>query len=136
LFTGYYVCVVADSNEQIGRQISRSQFAQASHVVVATQATGHWLLEKAIEDAGIERQVAVRVPSFLGLAEIIANSDLIALAPVHLARIMARNGGIRVLKVPIPLPSYLVKQYWHERFHRDPGNRWLRGVVSEVFRQA
>jgi hypothetical protein len=28
-----------------------------------------------------------------------------------------------------------VKQHWHERYHHDPGSRWLRGVISELLSQ-
>jgi hypothetical protein len=31
------------------------------------------------------------------------------------------------------LPSYSVKQHWHERFHRDPANGWLRQVMRDLF---
>jgi hypothetical protein len=27
-----------------------------------------------------------------------------------------------------------VSLYWHERFHRDPGNAWLRGVYIKLFK--
>ena len=26
-----------------------------------------------------------------------------------------------------------MKQHWHARFHHDRVNRWLRGVVAELF---
>jgi hypothetical protein len=29
-----------------------------------------------------------------------------------------------------------IKQHWHERFHQEPGNRRLRGVVAELFQYA
>ena len=31
------------------------------------------------------------------------------------------------------LPSYQVKQHWHERYHNEPGNMWLRGVMLQLF---
>jgi hypothetical protein len=31
------------------------------------------------------------------------------------------------------LPRIEVSQYWHERFHREPGNQWIRGVFAELF---
>jgi hypothetical protein len=38
--------------------------------------------------------------------------------------------------VPFVLPEYDVKQHWHERYHHDAGNRWLRSVVSELLSQS
>jgi hypothetical protein len=35
-----------------------------------------------------------------------------------------------VLACPFPVPSFIVKQHWHARFHQDPANRWLREQVA------
>jgi hypothetical protein len=40
---------------------------------------------------------------------------------------------IKIFKVPIELPSYDIKQHWHERFHRDPANQWMRNTLAELF---
>jgi hypothetical protein len=44
-------------------------------------------------------------------------------------------GGLRVFACPIPVPTFTVKQHWHARYHQDPGNRWLRGVIATLFLQ-
>jgi hypothetical protein len=31
------------------------------------------------------------------------------------------------------VPSVNIQQHWHARYHHDPGNQWLRGVVAKVF---
>jgi len=31
------------------------------------------------------------------------------------------------------MPDVDLKQHWHARFHRDPINRWLRGLIHDVF---
>jgi hypothetical protein len=28
-----------------------------------------------------------------------------------------------------------VKQYWHDRFHRDPGNIWFRRFIAGLYRE-
>lgn len=35
-----------------------------------------------------------------------------------------------MMPLPHAVPGYTVKQHWHERFHADPGNAWLRGTVA------
>jgi len=35
--------------------------------------------------------------------------------------------------LPIEIPKFQVKQHWHERFHHDPGTRWLRRLVADLF---
>ncbi|GAA0523119.1 LysR family transcriptional regulator [Pigmentiphaga sp. GD03639] len=135
LFSEHYVCLVRAGHPRVKAKLTKSQFLSESHVAVMTTGTAHWLLDKAIDDAGIVRKTALWVPSFLGLEEIVARTDLLALAPIHLARILAAHGTIRYLAVPFDLPSYLVRQYWHERYHRDPGCKWLRAVAASVFQE-
>lgn len=134
LFSEHYVCLMRSGHPRIRNKLTREQFVNEKHVAVITSGTAHWMLDKAIEEAGVTRQIALWVPSFLGLEEIIAKTDFIALAPVHLAQIIAAHGTIKFLEVPIALPSYLVRQYWHDRYHRDAGCRWLRSVVVDLFR--
>jgi hypothetical protein len=40
---------------------------------------------------------------------------------------------VRILDLPIDIPRFRIAQYWHDRFHSDPSNRWLRGVFSRLF---
>lgn len=132
LFVEYYVCIVRADHPRIRGDVTPGQFAEELHVAVKTDGTAHWMLDKAIVDAGITRRIALWVPSFLGLSEIVASTDLIGLMPVHLARVMSRHGTVRIVRAPIPSQTYSVRQYWHERYHRDPGNRWLRELAAQV----
>jgi DNA-binding transcriptional LysR family regulator len=136
LVEDHFVCVVSRDHPRIGARMTRRQFATERQIDVVTKGTGHWLLlYKALEDAKISRRVAIRVPSFLGLAQIVAHSDLLALVPARLGKIFAQEGNVRALAAPIKLPSYVVKHYWHERYHRDPGNIWLRSLIADVMRE-
>jgi len=134
LFSEYYVCLVRTGHPRIKHKLSDAQFLEERHVSVLTSGTAHWMLDKAIEDAGITRDIAVWVPSFLALEEILAKTDLLALAPIHLARLISANGSVKFLDVPFALPSYPVRQYWHERYHKDAACRWLRSIVADIFR--
>ena len=48
---------------------------------------------------------------------------------------LSAGGEVTVLDLPIEIPRFNIAQYWHDRFHADPGNRWLRGVCAELFQQ-
>jgi hypothetical protein len=48
---------------------------------------------------------------------------------------MVRDLNLKVLTVPIELPAMEIAEYWHERYHRDPGHRWIRAAVLELFSQ-
>src|SRR5262245_18622725 len=69
----------------------------------------------------------------VALAAIIAGTDLLVTVPERLGDVIQRAARVKLLPAPIELPTYLVKQHWHERYHHDAANRWLRGVVAELF---
>src|SRR5262249_37355341 len=134
LLQDHFVCMVRRNHPRIGTRLTRKQFEIEPQIDVVTRGTGHWLLYKALEDAKVERRVAASVPSFLGLAQIVSHSDLLALVPGRLGKLLSQEADVKTVAAPIKLPSYTVKQYWHERFHRDPGNVWLRGLIFDLFR--
>ena len=50
-----------------------------------------------------------------------------------MARVFERGGKLKSLPVPLQIPVADVGVHWHERFEADPGNRWLREQVIELF---
>src|SRR5690606_23170842 len=90
-------------------------------------------VERALGHAHFRGKVAIKVRHFLALPQLIANSDLIATVPRRFAESLPSSWDLRIFDPPIALPPYDVKQYWHERYHLDPGNRWLRGVIASLF---
>ena len=136
LFAQNFICLVAACHPRIDARLSRAAFAREGHVVVSASGTGHAIVEKVLERAGVRRQVVLRVPSFLGVARIVAETELIATVPLRYGELMATREQIRLVAVPHALPHYHVKQHWHERFHGDPGNAWLRRTVAELLGEA
>ena len=45
---------------------------------------------------------------------------------------MRSIADIRIYDHPLSLPSIPIRQFWHERFNDDPGNKWLRGLFRNV----
>jgi DNA-binding transcriptional LysR family regulator len=132
LFSQSFVCVVAAKHSRIGPRMTKAAFGREQHVMVTASGTGHAIVDKTLARANVTRRIALRVPSFLGVGGIVAETELIATVPSHYATVMKRREDIRVLAMPHPLPRYEVKQHWHERFHTDPGNVWLRRIVAEL----
>jgi DNA-binding transcriptional LysR family regulator len=133
LFTQDFVCLAAKTHPRIGAKLGRIAFLSEAHIVVSSSGTGHSIVDKVMAQHGIEREVALRLPSFLGVARIVAQTELLVIVPRLLGDTLASQEKIKLLDPPVALPSYLVKQHWHERFHADPGNVWLRRTLAELF---
>jgi DNA-binding transcriptional LysR family regulator len=128
LFRDPYVCLMRAEHEI--QSMTRKRFLDASHVLVSYRG-GHRVIEEAFERAGI--RVALRVPHFTVVPMVLERSDLILTLPARVARVFERQGKLKSLPTPVPLPAADVGVHWHERFEADPGNRWLREQVIELF---
>jgi DNA-binding transcriptional LysR family regulator len=112
------------------QSMTRKRFLDASHVLVSYRG-GHRVIEEAFERAGI--RVALRVPHFTVVPMVLERSDLILTLPARVARVFERQGKLKSLPTPVAIPAADVGVHWHERFEADPGNRWLREQVIELF---
>lgn len=68
--------------------------------------------------------------SFLFVPEIVAESDLVALAPRRLLRTERRR--LRSIELPWLAEHFDVDLIWHERCHGHPGQRWIRELIVEI----
>jgi DNA-binding transcriptional LysR family regulator len=133
LFGQRYVCMVRKDHPRIDGKPTVKQFEREAHVQVLTSGTGHTIIDKVLEQRGVTRRIALRVPNFLGIALIVASTDLIVTVPTRLAEAVSGTASIRIVEPPVAFPSYDVKQHWHERYHLDPRSQWLRKVVARLF---
>ncbi|MBK9022180.1 MAG: LysR family transcriptional regulator [Sulfuritalea sp.] len=136
LFVQSFVCMVARDHPRIGDSLDLARFEAEDHAVISSSGAAPTLLEREIARQGIKRRIALKIPSFLGAAFVIEHTDLLLTVPQRLGEVLQGRGAFRFLPVPFPLPEYEVKQHWHERYHHDEGNRWLRRLVSHLLSDA
>ena len=133
LFMQNFVCLAARNHPRIGERLTRKRFEAEAHAVISSSGTGHAIVDKTITRLGIERNVVARLSSFLSVARIVAQTELIVIVPRILGEVLETQEPVRLLDAPFVLPPYAVKQHWHERFHADAGNAWLRRTVAQLF---
>lgn len=133
LFEQSFACVVRSQHPRIKSRLTPAMFGREKHAVVTAAGTGHNLVEEALASLGVERTVALRLPNFLGIAGLVASTDLVVTVPQRVAETLVRIAEVKLLPPPFKLPVFAIKQHWHERFQQDPANRWLRAVISELF---
>ena len=134
LFDTDYVCIAATDNPLAGAALTLEGFTQARHAVAEARGTGHHVVEQTLERLGIDRRIGARVPHFLSIPFVVGASDLIATIPRALGATMHHGPPVTMLAHPIALPVVDIRLLWHERFHEDPANRWLRRQMTRVFR--
>jgi DNA-binding transcriptional LysR family regulator len=134
LYRDEFVCLMRADHPRATGPIGVRQFAEMRHVAIASAGTGH---EAAVERAFVSqrhrRRVALTIPHFMAVPMIVRQTDCIVTVPRRLALVFADLPGIRIVEPPIRIPAIEIKQHWHERYHHDPANKWIRGLVAELF---
>src|SRR5207244_1781399 len=86
LYKDDFVCVVRVNHPRIKAALTRKQFLEASHAIVESPGTGHQAaVEKIIADQHLHLKTSLRVPHFLGLPLIVAQTDHLITIPRRMA---------------------------------------------------
>jgi len=124
-----YRCYVRQGHPQLGgtERLSRRVFTRLHHVLVSPRGSGTGVVDRALAEAGLQRHVRLRVPSFPAAMRVVAHSDLVLTGPTVLGGLVA---SVRCLPVPVALPRHAITLVWHPRLDADLGHRWFRGMVK------
>lgn len=133
LFQERYLCAVRSGHPRFKAGMTLEAFEQADHAMANASGMAHQLLEHSLACCGVRRRVRLTVPEFMALPIVVATSDLLVVMPGKLAEQFKALLPIQLMELPVPVASYDIKMYWHERFHRDAANSWLRGVMTSLF---
>lgn len=133
LFRQRYVCLFRRGHSLDRNKISLAEFSEAEHVVVVSAGTGHGQVDEWLQRRGVQRRVRLTVPHFVAVGDILLATDMVATVPERLAQRMAGPFGLVYVAHPAPLPEMAINLFWHAKYHKDPANQWLRGLVFEMF---
>jgi len=136
LFSQHYVCVVRKGHPLEYSEPTLERFREHDHLLVEYSGSGHQVIERALVDAGLRNQIRIRLPQYLSAPHFILTSDLVWCAPATLAERLARYYPLVLKPVPLTLPDFEIALYWHDRFHQDTANQWLRNIVAEASRKS
>lgn len=137
LFHERFVYMMRRGHPDYAPALSVAHIQRLPHAIADPLGTDHAAaVEKVLADSGVRANIALRVRSFLGLAPIVAETDLIAPVPSNLGRTMAGSRQLEICEPPVSFPGFDVSVYWHQRFHQDPASAWLRNGFASLFQDA
>jgi DNA-binding transcriptional LysR family regulator len=136
LFEETYVCM---TRKRRGlprtKELGLKAFLDASHVQITSVEHSHHALDDEFRAQGVGRHIALELPHFVALPNVLAVTDLFATLPRRLAHIFNRGGGFHIYELPVTLPIAAVTMHWHEHFDQDEGNVWLRNLMADIVRR-
>ena len=127
-----YVAIVRRGHPRVCGALDLDTFCALDHVISSPLGGGFaGVTDAALAAHGRTRRVVLSVPNFLMTPEVVARSDMIALAPERIVR--NQTDRLQLFDPPVPAPGFSIAMVWHERVDAHPAQRWLRErIVRQV----
>jgi DNA-binding transcriptional LysR family regulator len=129
LLSEHYVVVMRAGHPLARRAPTKAALARLGYAVVRSHgATAH-----ALQDLGLSGNIRLAMPHFLVLPRILAETDLAVVMPARLSDVFRAMGDYAVWRPHVGLPAFDVSVHWSRRYAGEPGARWLRELVVDLF---
>ena len=132
IFEDSYVIVVDAGNTEVGNSIAIDQYLALRHVAFKSGKHGLPQFETWMANRyGEERRVEVVAHSFYLLPRLVIGTSRIATMHTRLAKQLAGDLPIRLVKPEFEIPRLIEVLQWHKYRDLDPGSMWLRDAILE-----
>ena len=108
---------------------SLKAYLSARHAVVDFGNPGKSIVDEAMEDHNLQRNIVLRAPSFSVLAKMIEGTNLVATMPEYLGKTVFSSFARS--RPPLALPDVKVDMVWHRRSDQSGRNIWLRELIRD-----
>ena len=112
--------------------LTAKRYAEARHVGVTPRQGEPSPVDTALAGLGLQREVALLVPSTFSALIAASRTELVASVPERTARGMAVSLGLTVFELPVAVRSEPLRMAWHPRHHVDPAHQWLRECIRRL----
>ena len=126
--TDRLMCFYDSSTRDAPRTLE--DYAMSNHAVIDFGANRRSLVDRTLEDMGIERRVKTSMPSVETLGYIIKDSTLVATLPSQVYESVLSH--LDMVEPPMKMPTLNVDMIWHRRNEDSPRSKWIRTILREI----
>ena len=130
-----YIVLLREGHPLVKRRRTRQALLAVLGQLELVAVRTHSDTLRILELLQLEDRLRLTTEHFMVLPSIVKATDLAVVMPRNIAQIFAADGGYAIIEPPFPLRDFTVSLHWSKRFEADPANRWLRGVIEELFRE-
>ncbi len=89
-------------------------------------------MELALGESVHLPRIAVSLPHFLAVPALLENTELVAIVPRTLAKVLAASHPITTHELPYPTTLLEVRLLWHQRVDGDPSHTWFHEILRRA----
>mgnify|MGYP006315772815 CR=1 FL=1 len=133
IYDADYVCIARAGHPSIDGALTQEMYLHASHALVSPVPCGYEGLENFLLKNIASEKFLMTIPSFLTIITTLPHSDILFTVPRLVGVKLAQLLKAQLLELPVDIPGFTVHQFWHERYHKDPANKWFREIMREMY---
>jgi DNA-binding transcriptional LysR family regulator len=133
LYEENLVLVARADHPCVRTKLSKAALGTLRHVdLEVAPGKGSRPLAASYAKLGVEREIAVVVPTFTAAAAIVAATDHVASLPASVLAVLGPRFGLRKLTTPVLPLSFSINLLWHDRTHDDTAQRAFRDLLTRA----
>ncbi len=133
-FSDDYAVVASADHPRIADSLTLEKYLAERHVAVMPWIGGSSVIDAALTRLGLQREVAVQLPSFIAAPFIVGGSSLLLTLPRVAAEKLSASAGLKVHAAPFVTPGFVLKIFYHGRHASAPSHRWMREQMVAAMR--
>ena len=131
LFTLHYVCLANRSHPRIKDQLNLEQYQAEKHIAIKS-STGHLQVNQFLNQLDITHNIALEVPHFSVLGELIKSTDLLVTLPIDAAKTYMKDPEIKMYELPFKSPEFCVSLHWFDHCNDIKARHWLIATLRSL----
>ncbi|WOH63836.1 LysR family transcriptional regulator [Bradyrhizobium sp. BWA-3-5] len=132
LFEETLVCVGCRSNKQLPAQLTFERYASMGHVAVRFGRTRKPLIEERfLLEPRQKRRIEVVVQNFSMIPPMLVGTKRIGTMPQRLVKHLENTMPLRIVELPLPLPTFTEVVQWPALHNTDPASIWMREILIQ-----
>jgi DNA-binding transcriptional LysR family regulator len=128
-FHGEYVVIASARHPRVGRRLDLAGFLAERHVIATPWNEERGVIDRVLDGLGLERRVALQLPSVLAAPFVVADSELLMTLPRHAAELLCRSAPVSLHPAPFAIPPYVLKLYSHGKYANSDAHGWMRAQI-------
>ncbi|QEM82109.1 LysR family transcriptional regulator [Halomonas binhaiensis] len=131
--TDDYIVIASRNHPRIEDTLDLSSYLSERHAVITPWGETSGVVDLVLQAQGLQRDVALQLPTVLVAPFVIAESELLMTIPRRAAETLQAATPIAIYPVPFTIPPYTLKLYSHSKYARSDAHIWMSRQLKALF---